>query len=212
MMWIQIVKVIISALISVLSIFLFIKFKGHNRKWVMIGMILSTCGDVFMTDIVNLGELSTYFGAGFFILAHIIYAYCFISASRKNEYKFFNKGFVTGLSLVILTAILLTIFRLHKAGSLQGMYFPLLAYLAFIGLNLVSQFSYATNKKGITLFLTLGMTLFLISDFLVFLPMIDFVIADDLYNIVIWLLYIPAQLLIVLFNSEFKIENDETMI
>ena len=66
-------KVAISCFLSVLSVFLFTRFKGTERKWCMFGMLSSTLGDVFMTDILGLGSISTYPGAAFFIIAHIIY-------------------------------------------------------------------------------------------------------------------------------------------
>lgn len=48
------------------------------------------------------------------------------------------------------------------------------------------------------------MTLFLISDFLVFLPMLSVLPESVMYNILIWLFYIPAQLLIILCNTDEK--------
>ena len=81
------------------------------------------------------------------------------------------------------------------------MYVPILGYLAFIGLNLISQFSYGFNRKGSFYFLPAAMTLFLISDFLVFLPMLAVVQESVIYNLVIWMFYLPAQLLIILSYS-----------
>ena len=88
-----------------------------------------------------------------------------------------------------------------KTGRVQAMYVPILGYLAFIGLNLIRQFSYGFNRKGSFYFLPAAMTLFLISDFLVFLPMLAVVQESVIYNLVIWMFYLPAQLLIILFNS-----------
>lgn len=197
----QPIKVIISFLLSAISIVLFIKYKGINRKMCMFAMLSSTLGDVFMTDIVNIGPMSTYFGATFFIIAHIIYALCFIISSKKKQYKFFNIGFYIGLIITIIVIIILTIIMIVKTGAVQSMYVPLLGYLLFIGLNLVSQYSYAYSEKGTRLFLMLGMLLFIISDFLVFLPMLNICEGTPTFNDYIWFTYIPAQLLIIVFND-----------
>lgn len=201
---IPIIKVCVSALVSVLSVILFLRFRGSERKLCMLGMIFSTLGDVFMTDILHIGDFSTYPGAAFFILAHIVYALCFIKAGNRQGHKLVDKGFWAGLTLTLAAAALLTVMMIERTGKMQGMYLPILAYLAFIGLNVVSQFSYGFFKKGRFLFLPLGMTLFLASDFLVFLPMLNVRGESVAYNMVIWILYIPAQLMIVLFNSDKK--------
>lgn len=200
----QPIKVIISFLLSAISIVLFIKYKGINRKMCMFAMLSSTLGDVFMTDIVNIGPMSTYFGATFFIIAHIIYALCFIVSSKKKQYKFFNIGFYIGLIITIIVIIILTIVMIVKTGAVQSMYLPLLGYLLFIGINLASQYSYAYNEKGTRLFLMLGMLLFIISDFLVFLPMLNICEGTPTFNDYIWFTYIPAQLLIIVFNDNIN--------
>lgn len=200
----QPMKVILSFILSITSIIMYLKYKNTNRKLCMFAMFSSTMGDIFMTDILSIGSSSTYFGAAFFILAHIIYAICFILASNTKHYKFFNLGFYIGLVIVIITISLLTALMFIKTNSIQGMYFPLLAYLLFIGLNLVSQYSYAYSESHLRLFLMLGMFLFIISDFLVFLPMLNICEESMQYNDYIWFTYVPAQLLIILFNSDFK--------
>ena len=200
-MTIQYIKVACSILLSLLAVILFLRNRREERKLCMAAMILSGIGDVFMTDVLKLGDNGTIPGAIFFILAHIVYAVCFFRAGKKNSYPVVNKGFTAGLCLVSFTAILLTILMFSKTGRVQAMYVPLLGYLAFIGLNLVSQFSYGFSRKGSFYFLPAAMTLFLISDFLVFLPMLEIISESVIYNLLIWIFYLPAQLLIILFNS-----------
>lgn len=198
----QTTKVILSISLSILSTILFLIYKNKERKLCMFAMLSSTVGDVFMTDMVNVGSMSTYFGAFFFILAHIIYAYCFIKRSKEKEYKFVNFGFYLGLVLMMLMIITLTILMFSKTKKIQPMYFPLLAYIFFIGVNTISQYSYAFNEKGLRKMLMIGMLLFVISDFLVFLPMLNICKESPTYNDYIWFTYVPAQLLILLFNSK----------
>ena len=206
-MIIQYAKVLCSVFLSVLAIVLFLQNHGEERKLCMIAMIISSAGDVFMTDVLLLGSAGTIPGAAFFILAHIVYAVCFIRAAKSNSCKIVNKGFFAGVGLVVFATALLTVLMFAVTGQLQSMYLPLLAYLAFIGLNLVSQFSYGFSKKGKFYFLPVAMTLFLISDLLVFFPMLAIVQESVAYNLLIWALYLPAQLLIILFNSESKERN-----
>ena len=203
----QSMKVVLSFILSTIAIFMYIKFNGTNRKLCMFAMLSSTLGDIFMTDILHIGSMSTYFGAAFFILAHIIYALCFIFAIKTKQYRYFNYGFYIGLVIVLITVIALTLLMFIKTDRIQGMYIPLLAYLFFIGLNLVSQYSYAYSEKNTRLFLMLGMFLFIISDFLVFLPMLNICQESMNYNDLIWFTYVPAQLLITIFNSDIYFTN-----
>lgn len=191
-------KLIISFALSATSVGLFVKFRGEERKLCMIAMLLSTVGDLFMTDTFHMGAASTYPGAAGFILAHIVYAICFTKASKRKGYKIANKGMGAGIALTLAVVAVLTILMFKVTGSVQGMYFPLLAYLAIIGVNLCCQFSYAVNEKGRRYWLIVGMTLFIISDMVVFLPMLN--ISPE-YNDFVWATYAPAQLLIILFNS-----------
>ena len=200
-MAIQYSKVVCSILLSLLAVILFLRNRSEERKLCMVAMILSSFGDIFMTDVLKLGSAGTVPGAAFFILAHILYAVCFFRAEKRNRCRIVNNGFIVGMCLTVLAAALLTVLMLAKTGRVQTMYVPVLGYLAFICLNLISQFSYGFNRKGSFYFLPAAMTLFLISDFLVFLPILAVVQESVIYNLVIWMFYLPAQLLIILFNS-----------
>ena len=168
----------------------------------MVAMILSSIGDIFMTDVFKLGSSGTIPGAVFFILAHIVYAICFFRAGKRNQYRIVNNGFIFGVLLTVFSFVLISVLMFSISGRVQEMYVPILGYLSFIGIDLVSQFSYGFNKKGRYYFLPVAMTLFLISDLLVFMPMLSIVQESVIYNLVVWMLYLPAQLLIILFNSE----------
>ena len=200
-MTIQYIKVACSILLSLLAAILFLQDRREERKLCMTAMILSSIGDVFMTDVLKLGAAGTVPGAAFFILAHIVYAVCFFRAGKRNHCRIVNNGFIIGVCLTVSAAVLLTVLMFAMTGQMQEMYVPILGYLALIGLNLVSQFSYGFSRKGRFYFLPVAMTLFLISDLLVFLPMLSIVQESVIYDLVIWMFYLPAQLLIILFNS-----------
>ena len=201
-MLIQWIKVAVSVLLSALAVWLYRKYGGAERRWCMVGMLLSTAADIFMTDVMHLGASSTYPGAGFFIAAHLVYGVCFLRASRKKGYRFANRGFWIGLGISALVFLLLTGAMLAHTGSVQSMYLPILGYMAFIAFNTASQFSYGHSEKGTRYCLTAAMSLFLCSDFLVFLPLLGICGESELFNGLIWLFYVPAQLLIVTFNSD----------
>ena len=198
-------KLIISLAMSAFSIGIFAALRGRERKICMIAMLLSTLGDVFMIDdLVPIGTVGVFIGAAFFMLAHIVYSYCFISASKRKGYKFFNGGSIAGICTIAAATAALTAAMFVKTGEIQSMYFPLLLYLAIIGMNIACQFSYAASEKGMRLFLILGMALFLVSDCTIFLWMLNITRA---HNDLVWFTYIPAQLLIILFNSPLKKDN-----
>lgn len=196
------IKVCISIMLSITAIILYLLLKGEERKKAMIAMISCTFGDIFMVDIFGLGDASTYPGAAFFMLGHIIYGFTFIKASKRKNYVINNVGFKTGISFVVILTILLAIlaFTIPEEKEIV-MFFLILIYIIVIGFNLVCQFSYATNEKGCRYMLILGMTLFIISDFVIFLNMLNVTMA---HNDLVWATYIPAQALIILFNQDLR--------
>lgn len=198
----KIIKVIISACLSLGAVILYLTLGGEERKKCMIGMIACTLGDIFMVDLFRIGDVSTYPGAGLFMLGHVIYALGFIKATKRKGYKYFNKGFKFGLGLTLFSAVLLGILAFTIPEVPQTiMYFLILVYVAVIGFNLVSQFSYASNEKGGRYWLIAAMFLFLLSDFVIFLSMLDVTVE---HNFIVWATYIPAQLLIILFNTDLN--------
>lgn len=195
-------KIIISCLLSATSVGLYLIYKGEERKRCMFAMILCTLGDFFMVDMFGLGDVSTYPGAALFMLGHVVYGLCFIKASKRKGYTIINKGFKLGVGFVIAVAVVLGVLAFTIPSKPQTvMFFLILIYVAVIGFNLACQFSYAYSEKGSRYWLSVGMSLFLISDFIIFLNMLDVMPAQ---NDLVWATYIPAQALIILFNSDFK--------
>lgn len=200
-------KIILSGSLSLLSVILFMIWGGEQRKKCMFAMILSSAGDLFMTDTFRMGGASLYIGASFFIAAHVVNALCFTKASLDKGYEYKNTGCKAGITLVLVAAAGLTVAMLSVTGTLQSMYFPVLVYFAVIGWNLVSQYSYAFSEMKERLMLMPAMFLFLFSDYLIFISMLNIAqTSDDL----VWFTYVPAQLLILLFNSSpGRTENRE---
>jgi len=199
------IKMIYSLCMCVLAIVLYIIKKGELRRKCMGGMVISSMGDFFMVDILGLGGISTYPGAAFFMLAHVIYGLAFIKEGKKKGYKFFNSGFKAGIIFVLVLTIALAVLAFtvpEKPETL--MFFLILIYIAIITFNLVCQFSYASSEKGARWMLVVAMALFIISDFIIFLNMLAITPA---HNKLVWATYIPAQVLITIFNSPLKKAN-----
>lgn len=197
-------KITVSILLSITAIILYFTLKGEERKKAMIGMITCTLGDLFMVDAFRIGVASLYPGAGFFMLGHIIYGFGFIKASKRKGYTLINGGFKGGVIFTLALTIGLAVLTFIQPEP-EMFFFVLLIYIAVIGFNLACQFSYAVNEKGTRYLLILGMSLFIISDFIIFLNMVNVMPA---HNDLVWATYIPAQALIILFNSDLKKTKD----
>ena len=118
-MIIQYIKVACSFLLSLLAAVLFLRDRREERKLCMAAMILSSIGDVFMTDVLKLGAAATVPGAAFFILAHIVYAVCFFRAGKRNCCRIVNAGFISGVCLTVFAVVLLTVLMFVRTGFLR---------------------------------------------------------------------------------------------
>lgn len=196
-------KIVISILLSILSIVLFIVYGGKVRKHSMIAMLLCTIADLFMVDAFGLADISTYIGAVVFMAGHVFYGTGFLKSSKAKSYAIKNKGFFSGLALVIVATIILGVLTFTIPDKVEPILFIIIVvYIAIIGYNLVMQFSYAYSEKGKRYMLVVAMTLFIISDFLVALDMLSIIAQPQ--NDLVWATYIPAQAFIILFCDELS--------
>lgn len=205
-------KWIMTAILSIIAIVMYLIFKGYLRKQVMIAMILSSLGDIFMTDMFGLGDtISAVPGALFFIIAHFVYGLCFIKMDRLSGFKYKNVGFYVGLAIMVATALALTIvgFTLCSEPA-PVMYVLIMVYIAIIGFNVCGNFSYFTQIKGYRMILLpFAIILFYATDLWIFLDMLN--VYDKLHHIV-WYFYPVAQLILILFCGEFKKDIQYTYI
>lgn len=195
-------KVIISILLSAMSVVLYCTLRGKLRKQCMIAMLLCTVGDVFMVNLFPIGEASTFIGAAFFMAGHVVYGTGFLRALKRSGRPVKNRGLISGVVLTVFSAVLLGVLAFTVPEKPQTlMYFLILIYIAVIGYNLALQFSYAHAEKGLRYLIALGMGLFLLSDFVIFLNMLD---VTPAHNDFVWATYIPAQALVLLFCDRLK--------
>lgn len=196
---IQLLKVCLSLAISVTAIVLYKTKPGVCRKGVMTAMLVCTLGDVFMTDLIGIGDVSTYPGAVLFIIAHILYGMTFKKSAAGTEAGYKNTGLKRGFLVMTASAAVLAVLALAVPETPQYVMLVLiLVYIAAIGFNVCSQFAYGFAAGGRARVLPWAAVLFYVSDICIFLGMLD---ITELFNNAVWFLYLPAQLLIVLFNS-----------
>lgn len=202
-------KMIITALLSITAVTIYIKLPCTLRKSCMIAMLLSSAGDVFMVNAPVTGPFSTYVGAGFFIAAHLVYGGGFYGEMKKADTVIINPSFFTGLAIMLLSAAGLGVAEFAgSTGKKPVLFVLILVYIAAIGYNVCSMFSYAENKKGLTFLLPPAVILFYITDVFIFLDMLE--INGSLRQYV-WWFYPIAQLVIILFNSPFKKEEAQCL-
>lgn len=195
-------KMIMTALLSLAAIALFVFLGGRSRKECMLAMLISTVGDIFMVDGVINWEFGPVIGAAAFIVAHFVYAGCFRKNIAECGYEYKNKGFKLGLAIMILSAVVLGVLAFtvpEKPVTL--MYFAILIYIAVIGYNLCTQFSFAFSAKGLYYILPFAITLFYATDIFIFHDMLN---IEHISRNFVWYGYPLAQMLIVLFNAPLK--------
>lgn len=199
-------KLIMSALLSALAVFLYFYLKGDYRRECMIAMLLSSCGDAFMVDnFIKIGDFGTYIGAAFFIAAHIIYGKCFYKMSKDKGYAVKGAGLYTGIAVMAASAIALAVLALVVPENPQPIMLCLIMiYVAVIGYHLVCNFSYSFSAKRLNYVLAFAVLIFYVSDLFIFFDMLNITHALRDY---VWFVYPVAQLLLILFNSPLKKES-----
>jgi len=200
------IKLFMSVLLSVLSIVLFLTSKSKVRRYIMIAMLLSTIGDFFMTDTFKIGSFSTIPGALFFMAGHVVYGISFITLAKNSKYKSKSNGTYFGIGFMVLSAIVLGILAFTIPEEKDVLWFFLiLLYIAVIGFNLVCNFNYSFQKKGIVgIILSFAIILFYATDYWIFLDMLN--VTSSLMKYV-WYFYPLAQLLLIVFSEKIKIKG-----
>ena len=195
-------RMIITALLSILAVILYAICKTEPRKDAMTAMLLSSVGDVFMVNSASIGEFATYIGAAAFIAAHIVYGECFRKQIKKRNAPFFNPAFIIGGAIMLISAAVLGYLAFTVPEQKKPVMFVLiLFYIAAIGYNVCSEFSFAKVFGGIAWLLPFAVLAFYLTDYFIFEDMLN--INHSLRQYV-WLIYPEAQLLIVLLSSSLK--------
>lgn len=199
-------RMIITAVLSVLSVVLYLVYRTEPRKDSMLAMLLSSVGDVLIVNSASIGQLATYFGAAAFIAAHIIYGECFRKQIKKANGKYFNPLFFTGAAVMTVSAVIIGVLAFTVPAEKKPIMFVLiLFYIAAIGYNVCSSFSISKVKGGLFGILPAAALAFYLTDIFIFEDMLN---IDHNMRQFVWLIYPEAQLCLVLFNSSLKKEQN----
>ena len=200
-------RMIITALLSLISVLMFCVYKTEVRKNVMLAMLLSSVGDVFMVNSASIGAFSTYIGAAVFIAAHIVYGEGFRKQIKAVGEKPYNKMLYAGVVVMVVSAVVLGVLAFTVADEKKPIMFVLiLFYIAAIGYNVCMNFSYAKVAGGTACILPFAILAFYLTDIFIFEDMLN---IDHSMRRFVWLIYPEAQLLLILFNSSLKHTTDK---
>lgn len=195
-------RMIITALLSGVSVLMYGIYKTQIRKYVMIAMLLSSAGDIFMVNSASIGVFSTYIGAALFIAAHLIYGEGFRKQIVHIGGKSGNVMLYIGAAVMVISAVVLGVLAFTVADEKKPIMFVLiLFYIAAIGYNLCMNFSYAKISGGTACILPFAILAFYLTDIFIFEDMLN---IDHSMRKFVWLIYPEAQLLLILFNSSLK--------
>jgi len=199
------IKLTMSIALSIFSIVLYLIRKNKIRHISMVFMVLSTIGDIFMTDSLHIGDASLYPGAGSFILGHILIGLFYIYYSKKNNYKYLNKGFNIGLILTIVLVIIIEVLAFVVPSTPHVLFSILIAiYMIIIGFNMVGAFSLSYSRGDKYKILPISLVLFLLTDIWIFLNMLDIYLYVQQF---VWYFYPIAQLGIILSIENIPIKQ-----
>ncbi|ADL52909.1 lysoplasmalogenase family protein [Clostridium cellulovorans] len=214
-----ILKALASALFVITGIVSY-KTKKENKKyfiWILLGLIFSFCGDVFLElnntpkfltlDLTHIKGVLFINGVGSFALAHIMY---FIGFSTLRK--------VTLVDIVITIAIASPMIFLELFGDFQfnGLQLVVIGYTILISLMVSKAISlykyYLRNKKAVIMTIT-GAMMFLVSDIILLFLLFskgDFIEPDNLKyleysNLIIY--YVGQGILALSLGQKFSVRK-----
>ena len=184
------IKYIATPLVTALIIgfaILSISVYGINQYRILIltALILSLVADtMLMINEVNLLE----YGILYFLSAHILYIIAFMA---DYSFRAWN------ILVAVLLAVFIVVFFMKLRGKTPGLDIPVLIYSVIVSTMLFFAASTLGPELGIkSVFICLGATFFVISDFLV--AYFSFIKPNKHESVISWALYSPGQLLIAL--------------
>ena len=120
-------------------------------RLIFIGLVLSWCGDMFLTGQSRLAFLG---GLGAFLLAHVAY----VSAFIRHGYN----RFWTITAAVVVTAIAIVVWAWLEPHTPDELLIPVRAYIVVISLMVI--FAVGTRGQGGSWLILIGAVLFFLSD------------------------------------------------
>ena len=191
-------KIAISiSLLIIALIFSFVVYpKSLASKLCLLAMFFCSLGDISLNcmPLEKRPHSLMYAGAGFFMIAHFVYAYAYYHLIINNSYEYFNTSAISACAFMVIcifTALICITTSKNHLGIPMILVFGI--YLLVIGINFITICSYSYSAKS---FSGIGALFFLISDFIIGIETV-FKIKKPILRKMVWLFYPLGQILIL---------------
>lgn len=187
-------KLKISASLLGFSFILYLVRPGIDTKICCIAMLFSFIGDISLNGmpLEKRPKKLMYIGAGFFMIAHIVYARAYYTLLGNSG--FFNPGAIAGIVFIALMFILAVICVTKSKERLPAIMLIVFGvYILIIGLNFITIASYSYVAKSLSV---VGALSFLISDFIIGAETV-FKIKSPTLRKLVWIFYPLGQFMIL---------------
>ncbi|MBE5969387.1 MAG: hypothetical protein E7242_04065 [Lachnospiraceae bacterium] len=172
---------------TIITIIFFVKYAKHlenkHDNIIAYGLFLTLIADLFLTFIdQGNGSVCNFIGIACFCLVEFTYA------------LYLKPGKITIiLRIALFAAALIALYKvgMFDAGSIVG-----ILNLILILFNVIN--AWTTKKVKVSLLFKIGITLFLGCDYAILFRGLTSGMVHDVADFVVWIFYIPAQVLIVL--------------
>jgi uncharacterized membrane protein YhhN len=187
-------KLMISASLVGCAFILYFVRPGLDSTLCLIAMIFAFIGDISLNGmpLEKRPKKLMYIGAGFFMVAHLVYASAFNTLLTTSV--FFNPGAIAGIVFIALMCITLIVCTRKAKEKLSSTMFIVFGiYCLIIGINFVTIASYSYTYKSIAV---IGALSFLISDFIIGMETL-FKIKNPILRKLVWIFYPLGQFIIL---------------
>ena len=191
---------VLTWLMSLIAVILALLRRKKYAYFCAAAMVVSSCGDMFMTRFGNIPEIfPNYFviGASLFMAAHVLYIISYRMLAKSKGYRFFNGGVIAAIVIALACLVYFTVICAQRNDF--SMYFLCMLYLLVITFNCAAIFSYAwssAKKQPYLVLCAVGALSFLISDLIIGL---DALAGIYDYGYLIWWYYPIGQILLQIF-------------
>ncbi len=172
---------------TIITIIFFVKYAKHlenkHDNIIAYGLFLTLIADLFLTFIdQGSGSVCEFLGIVFFCLVEFTYA------------LYLKPGKIT---IILRVAVFIAAFvAIYKAGMFTPGNVAGILNLTLILFNVIDAWT-GRRVKPSWIF-RIGITLFLLGDYAILLRSLDLGTISDVFAFLVWIFYIPAQVLIVL--------------
>lgn len=190
-------KLVISSCLGLLALMLCYAFpEVTDKELCFIAMMFSFLGDVSLNckPLEKRPHSLLYTGAGFFMIAHLVYASAYYWMIKQESLSIFNHGAFFAIVFMVILYMLTTItVVIAKKIPNKMVIFIFSLYTIVIGINFVTICSYSYLFGSVSF---IGALSFLVSDFIIGIETL-FKIKSDTLRKLVWIFYPIGQFLII---------------